>query len=96
MIRSFRCRDTEALFNDQDVRRFRRIERVARRIALNIQSTLLGDDPGSLPIAFSVKSRLMINMTTARAIGISPSFEVLRGTAHRDRAPAGEAGAELE
>ena len=31
MIRSFRCQDTEALFNDRDVRRFRNIERVARR-----------------------------------------------------------------
>ena len=31
MIRSFRCPDTEALFNDRVVRRFRNIERVARR-----------------------------------------------------------------
>ncbi|MCC6363676.1 MAG: type II toxin-antitoxin system RelE/ParE family toxin [Bryobacterales bacterium] len=31
MIRSFRCRDTAALYQDQDVRRFHAIERVARR-----------------------------------------------------------------
>ena len=31
MIRSFRCRDTEALANDVAVRRFKGIERVARR-----------------------------------------------------------------
>ena len=31
MLRSFRCKDTEALFNDREVRRFRSIERVARR-----------------------------------------------------------------
>ncbi len=31
MIRTFRCKDTEALFNDQAVPRFRSIERVARR-----------------------------------------------------------------
>ncbi len=31
MIRSFRCRDTEALFADQPVPRFRSIERAARR-----------------------------------------------------------------
>ena len=31
MIRGFRCKDTEALFNDVDVRRFRAFERVARR-----------------------------------------------------------------
>jgi len=31
MIRTFRCRDTERLANDQYVRRFQAIERVARR-----------------------------------------------------------------
>ena len=31
MIRSFRDRDAERLFHDEDVRRFRSIERVARR-----------------------------------------------------------------
>jgi toxin HigB-1 len=31
MIRSFRCRDTERLFNDLATKRFRSIERVARR-----------------------------------------------------------------
>jgi toxin HigB-1 len=31
MIRTFRCKDTEALFNRQQVPRFRSIENVARR-----------------------------------------------------------------
>lgn len=31
MIRSFRCKDTEALYNDRLVVRFRQVERVARR-----------------------------------------------------------------
>lgn len=31
MIRTFHCKDTEALFQDIDVPRFRNIERVARR-----------------------------------------------------------------
>ncbi|NOY91866.1 MAG: hypothetical protein GXP55_11770 [Deltaproteobacteria bacterium] len=31
MIRSFRCKDTEKLFHDVDVRRFRAFERAARR-----------------------------------------------------------------
>jgi len=31
MIRSFRCKDTEALFHDVDVRPFRSFERMARR-----------------------------------------------------------------
>jgi len=44
MIRSFRCRDTEALFNDVAVRRFRAIERVARRKLLYLhQARRLGD-----------------------------------------------------
>ena len=31
MIRSFKCTDTQALFNDRPVRRFQSIERAARR-----------------------------------------------------------------
>jgi len=31
MIKSFRCKDTENLFQDESVSRFRNIERVARR-----------------------------------------------------------------
>jgi len=31
MIRTFRCKDTESLFDDIDVPRFRAFERVARR-----------------------------------------------------------------
>lgn len=44
MIRSFRCRDTEALFNDRGARRFRNIERVARRKLLYLhRATRLQD-----------------------------------------------------
>ncbi len=46
MIRSFRCPDTEALFNDRVVRRFRNIERVARRRLLYLhRATRLHDLP---------------------------------------------------
>ena len=38
MIRSFRCRDTEALFQDRTVLRFRAIERVARRKLLYLHA----------------------------------------------------------
>jgi len=31
MIKSFRCRDTEALYDDRPCRRFRAVERAARR-----------------------------------------------------------------
>ena len=40
MIRSFRCRDTESLFNDRAVRRFRSIERVARRKLLYLHRAI--------------------------------------------------------
>ena len=38
MIRSFACRDTQALFNSSEVRRFKAIERVARRKLLQLQA----------------------------------------------------------
>jgi proteic killer suppression protein len=38
LIRSFRCRDTEALFQDQNVLRFQAIERVARRKLLYLHA----------------------------------------------------------
>lgn len=44
MIRSFRDARTEALFNDQDVARFRSIERVARRKLLFLHHARRLDD----------------------------------------------------
>ena len=38
MIRSFACRDTELLFQSHAVRRFREIERMARRKLLQIHA----------------------------------------------------------
>ncbi|MEY4706112.1 MAG: hypothetical protein RL042_2317 [Nitrospirota bacterium] len=44
MIRSFRSKETEALFLDADVLRFRRIERIARRKLLVLHRAIsLGD-----------------------------------------------------
>ena len=40
MIRSFHCKDIETLFNDRDVRRFRSIERVARRKLLYLHRAI--------------------------------------------------------
>ena len=40
MIRSCHCKDTETLFNDRDVRRFRSIERVARRKLLYLHRAI--------------------------------------------------------
>ncbi len=53
------------------------LRRVARRIALNLQRILLGEDAGSLPVTFSRGKLLTINMATARAIGVYPSWDLL-------------------
>ena len=53
------------------------IPKLARRVALNIQRILLGEDPGQLPVGFERGQRLTINMATARAIGVFPSFAIL-------------------
>jgi proteic killer suppression protein len=44
MIKSFRCRDTEQLFDDRSVPRFRAIERAARRKLLLLHRATRLDD----------------------------------------------------
>jgi len=44
LIRSFRCRDTEALFHDRPVPRFRAIERPARRNLLYLDAAVRLED----------------------------------------------------
>jgi len=44
MIRTFRCRDTERLFDDRPVPRFGAIERVARRKLLLLHRAIRLDD----------------------------------------------------
>jgi hypothetical protein len=51
--------------------------RLARRIALNVQQTLLGEDPATLPVVFTRQKRVAINMATARAIDTYPSWAIL-------------------
>jgi len=51
--------------------------RLARRTALNLQRILLGEPASELPVAFKRNQRLSINMRTARAIQILPSFTLL-------------------
>ena len=53
------------------------ISRLVRRLALHTQRILLGDAPESLPVVFSRSEHITINMATARAIGVSPSWAVL-------------------
>jgi len=49
-------------------------DRLARRVALNLQRILLGEDAGTLPVTFERRIKLTVNMLTARAIGVYPSF----------------------
>ncbi len=49
MIKSFRCRDTEALFEDEFVRRFQAIERVARRKLESLNSATNLEDLALIP-----------------------------------------------
>jgi outer membrane protein len=50
------------------------IPRMARRVALNVHRTLLGEDPGTLPVRLEQQGKLVINMSTARAIGWYPDW----------------------
>jgi outer membrane protein len=61
-----------ASFNSSDdpVRR-------SRRIALNIQEALEGTDPAEMSIEYQRDEQLIINMATARLIGISPKYSIL-------------------
>jgi outer membrane protein TolC len=43
-------------------------------VALNAQRILLGDDAGTLAVDFPEREALIINMATARAISVFPSF----------------------
>jgi hypothetical protein len=52
-------------------------DRLARRVALNIHRILLGELAEDLPVDFGRDRRITINMATARAIGVSPSFLLL-------------------
>ena len=53
------------------------LRRLARRVALNIQRTLEGGNPATFPVTFNPEKRLTINVATARAIGVSPPWELL-------------------
>jgi len=52
-------------------------QRVARRVALNVQRILSGQDAGTLRVLITRDEELFINMATARAIGVHPRFDVL-------------------
>ena len=51
--------------------------RRARRVALNMQQVLAGESAAELPVRFFRNETLTINMATARAIGVSPTFYLM-------------------
>lgn len=52
-------------------------ERLSRRVALNVQRILLGEDAGDIPVAIPDRQLLTINMETARRTGIYPPWNVI-------------------
>ena len=50
---------------------------IARRVALNIQRILLGEEPGNIPVNIEIREQLTINMETARAIDVYPDWSIL-------------------
>ena len=53
------------------------VPRLARRIAVHVQRLLRGEDAAALPVDFRRDRRLTLNMATARAVGIDPSWRLL-------------------
>lgn len=50
--------------------------RYSRRLALNVQRIILGDEPGEIDVRIAEPQRLAINMRTAEAIGFYPRYAV--------------------
>ncbi len=65
-------------------------QRRARRMALNIQATLLGDEPAYFPVLFTPQEKLVINMETARQIDFYPRFDILSQATLLNEQPIGE------
>lgn len=53
------------------------LNRISRRVALNVQRILLGEKPEFIPVAISLDKQLTINMATANAINVYPSWAVV-------------------
>lgn len=53
------------------------VVRVSRRVALNVQEILLGTDAGKLDVNFPPNQKIVINMATARAIGVAPDWRII-------------------
>jgi len=54
--------------------------RISKRIALNIQSILLGENAGDLPVKFPVDQEFLINMRVAEQLKIFPSWSLINNS----------------
>ena len=86
MIKSFACRDTEKLFNDQRVRRFQSFERQARKRLMVLHASpsmkalilnpdnkfhaLKGDMKGQFAISINKQRRLSFQWHDANAFNV--------------------------
>ncbi len=52
-------------------------QRMARRTALNMQAVMLGEEAGDQPVEFRGKHRLYLNIQTAQALDVWPSYSIL-------------------
>ncbi len=48
--------------------------KLARKLSLNLQRLLFGEDPATFDTAFSLNQRLSVNMKTARKLGVYPTW----------------------
>ena len=55
------------------------MQKITRRIALNIEKILAGLDPANFPTLLTFEKRLTLNMETARKIDFSPKWATLAG-----------------
>jgi outer membrane protein len=61
--------------------------RLARRNALNMHEVMHGGAVEDQPVTMEEKRRLIINMATARAIGVSPRFDLLNNAVQINELP---------
>ncbi|MCB9488640.1 MAG: TolC family protein [Deltaproteobacteria bacterium] len=74
-----------AFFGETDVRRgvlagtlpATHQTRITRRVALNLQRILLGEDAGTLSVSVPAEEKLYLNMATAQRIGLAPPLDVV-------------------
>ena len=71
-----------------------------RRAASYVDRTLRGAKPGDFPVQFPTKLEMVVNLKTAKALGLAvspsisrPVLEVLREAPARQRAPGDKEGA---